>query len=393
MEIQLVDFTTNRGAIEDILEKDGKKDEIIKEMKRSSEISARICYEKGNFEEFRHKKLNEKFVQKLLDRGHHSVFEHINFTFDMINLPKALAMVLNNEKQYATSEKSARYTIMENVVPLQKDKYDKWMGILGHEIEEVYPQMSDVKKRDIAIRKLAQENARYMTSVFTPTMMRHTVNWRQLNFLMQSFNEFAQERQYCAKEFGQRLAPYLEEFSQQISWLKVEGLENQTDRHLSLFSDRKVKEHFGDVYATSYPSSFAGLAQAQRHRTINYHVSEGTEIKAPLEFFIPDIIKDNALLVQKWIEDLTKVSQKDFPQAQLLEVNERGIIEDFRSKALLRMCGHAQYEIMQNTLNTTNKYNQYQEEYKNALKPKCLQGMKCPEPCVWGGKRALERIV
>ncbi|MCK5044025.1 hypothetical protein KAR52_03430 [Candidatus Pacearchaeota archaeon] len=223
--------------------------------------------------------------------------------------------------------------------------------------------------------------------------MIHTVNWRQLNFLMQSFDEFKQDKQYCGKEFAERLIPWMQEFSNQLSGLKVEGMENQTDRHLSFFSDRKVEEHFGDIYSTSYPLSFAGLAQAQRHRTINYHISDGTKIKAPLGFFIPDIIKGYARLTEKWIKDLREVSKKDFPQAQLVKVNERGIIEDFRSKAFLRMCGHAQYEIMKNTLNTAGKYNQYQEEYKNALKPKCLQGIKCPGSCVWGGQKALERIV
>lgn len=45
-----------------------------------------------------------------LNNGHHSVYDHINLSFNLQNIPKILAMVLNNEHQYTTSEKSVRYT-------------------------------------------------------------------------------------------------------------------------------------------------------------------------------------------------------------------------------------------------------------------------------------------
>lgn len=394
MRIELKGSTNNLAKIDEIIEDDSKRGKILKGLERFSQTCAKTCYEQGNFDELQNEPLNKKFIQGLLDRGHHSVFEHMYFTFNMIGLPKALAMVLNNEKQYTTSEKSARYTVMEDIEPIQREKYDKWMSILTPRIEKVYP---DIKGRERAIRKLAQENARYMTSVFTPTKMIHTINWRQLNFLIQCFSEFEQGRQYCGKEFAERLIPWTKEFSKQLSGLKIEGMENQTDRHLSLFLGRKVEEHFGDVYSTSYSISFAGLAQEHRHRTINYHISGGTLQKKELGqhygFFVPKIISEKYSLLKKWTNDLAEIAENDFPQAQFLKVNERGIIEDFRSKALLRMCGHAQYEIMKQTLSIAEAYKQYQQENTNALKPKCLQGITCPEPCVWGGKKALERIV
>lgn len=185
----------------------------------------------------------------------------------------------------------------------------------------------------------------------------------------------------------------MQKFSEQVSALRVNGMENQTDRHLSLFNPRLVEEHFGDTYSTSYEMSFAGLAQAHRHRTINYHISDGTALGAPLDFFLPGIIKGNDKLLTEWTEDLTEVGSYDFPQAQLLRVNERGIIEDFRSKAFLRMCGHAQYEIMRQTLATAQNYQQYQMEYSDGLKTKCLQGITCNSKCNWRGARALERKV
>jgi len=247
--------------------------------------------------------------------------------------------------------------------------------------------------RDLAIKKLAQENARYMTSVFTPTKMIHTLNLRQLNFLIGEFEKFYEQFRDSNDVLKGRLTESVGNFLEQTERFKVEGLKNQTDRHLSLFNPREVDEHFGDVYSTNYPMSFAGLAQAHRHRTINYHISGDVTLNPPHpDYFIPAIIPKD--LIEQWIVDLMKISDEDFPQAQLVQVNERGLIEDFRSKSLLRMCGHAQYEIMKNTLETAKKYKQFQNEYgAKALEPKCLQGFKCASPCIWTGKKALERIV
>ena len=377
MEIQLVAST------------DGMK--YLDTMIRFSQDPARVCYSEKNFKELEEEAFNKNLINRVLKGAHHRVFEHVNLTFYMQGIPKILAMIFNNEKQYATSEKSARYTQMLHIDSKPREFYDKWMNLLIPEINKAYPQTSDSQQRDISIKKLAQENARYMTSIFTPTKMVHTINLRQFNFLIGGFEKFYQEHK---KGLKARLAKSMQEFLGQTSRLKVKGLQNQTDRHLSLFSNRNVETHFRDDYSTSYALSFAGLAQAQRHRTINYHISEGTELGAPLGFFVPEIISEDKKLIEKWLDDLEDMALFDYPQAQLVRVNERGIIEDFRSKAFLRMCGHAQWEIMKNTLRTAQKYNQYQEEYgENALKPKCEQGVKCPDPCIWGRKKALERIV
>ena len=348
---------------------------------------ARVCYTEKDFERLKEEK--DHLMDRLLSSGHHSVFEHVHLTYYMNEIPKALVMVLNNEKQYVTSEKSARYTQMSQIEPHQKELYDKWMPILISKINLIYP-----KDDEIAIKKLAQENARYMTSVFTPTKMVHTINFRQLNFLQSEFEKFYEENINGKDEYKKRLANWMHVFVEETKLLRVDGMENQTDRHLSFFKDNQVEEHFGDVYSTNYTISFAGLAQAQRHRTINYNVflEGGSDA---LNFFIPKIIQEDTKLSQEWLKDLRDVAEYDFPQAQLLKVSERGILEDFRSKAILRLCGHAQQEIMQNTLKTAEKYQQFLNEYGiDSLKPKCQQdGLHCRGACAWGGKKALERII
>ena len=356
---------------------------------------ARVCYTSKDWDQIQKEQVNEQLLERLIRSGHHSVFEHVSLTFRFDELPKALAMIFNNEKQYASSEKSARYTIMSGMEPHQKELYEKWMARLIPEIDEICPRIKDEGAREEAIKKLAQENARYMTSVFTPIRMVHTVNLRQLNFLQQQFEIFVREHRSSGDDFKDKLAEQMQYFLEQTRDLRVCGLDNQTNRELSLFSAGRLTPATteGEVYSRVYLLSFAGLAQAHRHRTISYNILGGTERGAKSGFFVPPIVRVKGL-EEEWIKDLRQVAETDFPQAQLLEVYERGRIEDFRSKALLRLCGHAQLEIMRTTLETAREYRTYQNAYgEDALNPKCLQGIKCPSPCVWSGRRALERIV
>ncbi|MEK6816512.1 MAG: FAD-dependent thymidylate synthase [Nanoarchaeota archaeon] len=357
---------------------------------------ARICYTAKDWDELQKEQVNEELLDDLLNSGHHSVFEHINLRFNFSRMPKAMAMVFNNEKQYATSEKSARYTVMSGMEPQQKVLYDKWIEKLIPAIEKVYPEMQEAGEREAAIKKLAQENARYMTSVFTPTKMVHTVNLRQLNFLQQQFESFIAEYSGSGDEFRSRLASEMQSFLDQARQFRIEKLDNQTDRGLSMFSSSRLspKEVKGDVYSTAYPLSFAGLAQAHRHRTISYNILNGLERGAKMGFYVPPIVSEEKM-EDEWASDLGQVAVTDYPQAQLLQVYERGRLEDFRSKAMLRMCGHAQLEIMMNTLATAKGYEAYQNAYgnKKSLKPKCMQGYKCAKHCVWTGNMALERLV
>ncbi len=362
-----------------------------KEFIKFAQDAARVCYSEKDWDEITKEPPNPELIGRITKSGHHSPYEHIWLNFYIKGMPKAFVMVLNNERQYVTSEKSARYTQMKPVSDEQKEKYDKWMGILIPLINKVYPASDNKDVRDTSIKKLAQENARYMTSVFTPTKMLHTINLRQLNFFIYEFERFIFENQN-GNEFRRRLASGMKEFLEQTTDFKIPDLRNQTDRHLNFFGE-PVEEHFGDVYSTNYLMSFAGLAQAHRHRTISYHISKEIDLGALNGFFIPEIISSDRKLMDEWHGDLEKISRHDFPQAQLLSVSEMGSLRDFRSKMILRLCGHTQYEMMNNTLGTANEYSKRKPKIKNWIRPKCSQGMKCAEPCVWKSDMALERII
>ncbi len=382
MEIEIVGSTNNFTNKEDVLDFSG--------------AAARVCYSKFDFSKLVSED-KDKLIEMTLKSGHHSPYDHVSFNLYLKNIPKFGAMLLNNEKVYTTSEKSARYTKMK-VSGKQKLLYTKWMDKLQPIIAGQYPQLDDVK-----VKKLAQENARYMTSVFTPTKMLYTTSFRQLNHLMHFFEGFIEEAE--DNKFNQKTKEFMDKFNSALKHLYVSELNPSVKRrNLSLFAERKeFSEEFGESYSTNYLLSFAGLAQAHRHRTLNYEI-QMVDV-SDIQFFIPRIFQEEKSylsLMTEWLDDLNVVSG-DFPQATLLKVHEYGHHTDFISKMNERLCGHAQWEVMSQTKNTLTNYLDNTEDsnkevfdklslYSNG--PKCtFPEAKCASPCPFGTKLGLERLI
>ena len=143
-------------------------------------------------------------------------------------------------------------------------------------------------------------------------------------------------------------------------------------------------------------ASFAQLAQAHRHRTLSYEV----QLLDTPQYYIPPIIRGTEFESQ-WIQDISSLEDY-FPQGMLLQVNERGTIENFVLKCTERLCGAAQLEIMEQTQETMEKYLKAVEEKTelyNYLLPyskgaRCtFPGWKCNSPCIFGAKNAMKRII
>jgi len=382
MNIKIIGSTNNIKNKEDAL--------------KFAQSCGRVCYSEKNFEEVNQEK-STNVLERLLNSGHHSPFDHIMFNLEFSGIPKIGAMILNNEKFYVTSEKSARYTKME-LSEEQEKLYEKWKSVFSKKIKEKYSFLDDVK-----INKLAQENARYLTSVFTPTHLVYTTSFRQLNYFVHWFEDFMNTMK---GSFSTKLFDFMSQFNNTIK-NKFDLFEKRLDpkikkRKLSLFSDKReedIKEEFGETYSTTYEGSFAQLAQAHRHRILNY------EILQPIyfdDFFVPSILKEDSKLVNNWIKDINSVSSK-FPQGTLISIHEKGNYKDFISKATERLCEHAQWEIMNQTKKTLDKYinsvkssnkKVYLELLKYSKGPKCtFPEVYCQEPGPFGAKRALERII
>ena len=355
--------------------------------------SAGICYLPDTVETLFSEptEKTQRRVNGNIKSGHHSVFGHPTYSLCLEGIPKILAMILNNEKIYNTSEKSARYTHMKPSIQ-EKELYEKWIKIFEEQIFLKYPNFDEKR-----IKKLAQENARYLISIFTPaTVMEYTVNFGQLNYIINWAKDYIKNEEN--NNFSIKLKETLEEFLQEMPDLEVEGLDSRVkNRKFSLFSQRsKRNEEFGENYCTTYLASFAQLAQAQRHRTLDYEM----RLLEKAQYYIPPIIRKTTM-EEEWLKDISSL-QNFYPQGMLIEVNERGTIENFVLKCTERLCGAAQLEIMEQTQKIMKKYleaTKEKPELYNYLLPyskgaRCtFPGWKCTSPCIFGGKNAMNRII
>ena len=322
--------------------------------------------------------------------GHHSVFGHPVYNLSLEGIPKIIAMLLNNEKMYNTSEKSARYTHMDPS-PEEKELYEKWIKIYQEQIAKAYPKFEEKR-----VKKLAQENARYLISVFTPaTIMEYSVTFGQLNYIINWAKDYINNDN--SDSFSLKLKEALKEFLKAMPDLEVEGLDSRVkQRKFSLFAERQREEEFGENYSVNYLASFAQLAQAHRHRTLSY---EMTLLEKP-QYYIPPIIRGTDL-EEEWLKDISSL-EVFYPQGMLVQVNERGTIENFVLKCMERLCGAAQLEIMEQTRATMERYLEATKDRPvlyNYLLPyskgaRCtFPGWKCNSPCIFGGKGAMERLI
>ena len=344
---------------------------------------AGICYSEDGYARLENepKKRTERRIQMTKGNGHHSVYEHEYITLYLENVPKLFAMLLNNEKVYVTSEKSARYTRMQGE-GIEQELYDKWLGIFQNEIKNKYGHIDYFD--DNRITKLAQENARYFLSIYNPTTcMAHTLSYRQLNYIygwMTNINE-------KSPKLIQKLKPYADEFCQKLEELNLIDCDLQHDgkgRGFSLITDKDREEYFGDVYCTTYEGTWAQYAQNQRSRTL---ILEAKVIEPP-RFYVPKIIQNNPTLTKEYLADMEKVKD-NHPQGELIHIIERGTPENLVLKSQERLCTCAQHEIMEQTSKTINKYinntksediKQYLQQYNKGAR--CtFPGYKCSKPC------------
>ena len=363
---------------------------------------AGICYMPETVDELlsEPEEKTKKRANGNMQSGHHSVFDHPRYNFVFEEMPKIMAMVLNNEKAYSTSEKSARYTKMQ---PSEEERvlYEKWIVIFTKAIKEKYSGLTEKQAK-----KLAQENARYMISVFTPaTTMGYSVTTEQMSYILHMMEDFANEEQAANilgnSKFNEMLKSCFAEFVKLNEKYKVEGISpDSKKRRLSLFSNVVRQEEWGENYCTTYLASFAQLAQAQRHRTLNYEI----DISSLNEqiYYVPPIIR-GTLLEEDWMEDISTLSDY-FPQGRMVLVNERGTVENFVLKCKERLCGCAQLEIEVQTQETLYKYieatkatnprvYEYLKQY--AVGPRCkFPDYVCPKAnCALGAANALNRLI
>lgn len=346
---------------------------------------AGICYDKEGFSHLENEPEDRTLrrIDMTLNNGHHSVYDHIMINFNLQNIPKMLAMILNNEHQYTTSEKSARYTPVVrkegSIITEDEERlYNKWLNIFKEKIKAQYGYIYN----DSKILKLAQENARYLVTIFMPTQMIYSTSFRQINYIASWLMEYinhADMNDVFEKKLSLAMKDLISELYR-VNVLEDGLLKNEKYRHISLFGNNlDVKdEYFGNVYSTLYKGSLAQLAQAQRHRTLDYNM----EFLDKKEYYIPPIIANDEELTAEWLDDISMVKSVN-PQGELVKIYEVGKYDDFILKCKERLCSAAQLEIMQQTRDTLLKYSNALEMSGNPLSQDIIRythGARCTFP-------------
>ncbi len=370
-----------------------------------------ICYSEEGFEALLAEDLEitEKRKRGTLKLEHHSIYDHVNIGMAIKGIPKILAMFLNNEHQYNTSEKSGRYTKIIGlddsfVTPLTADLYNKWQTIFEEEIKKEYGDVYN----DSKIEKLAHENARYLVSVFVPTEMIYTVPLAQLNRIAAFIDNYVEENKDSNEVFEKQIVPYMIEFKEKLAELNLlePGLQtNRKNRHFSLLTNDQKREHFGATYVTNYRGSLAQLAQAQRHRTLSYQMHPLRDYgmnnsSFDQSFYVPPIIAGDDGLKNEWLNDMSK-QLNVFPQGEMVRIIESGTLENFLLKVKERMCVEVQLEIFQQIRETLAKYrealgqnDQFLLRKIDADGPRCtFDDYDCARPCKLSKERIIKRKI
>jgi len=366
-----------------------------------------ICYSGTDFEKLDNEPLErqEKRADNNISKGHHSVAGHVSIDLEIVGIPKIMAMLLNNEHDYNTSERSFRYTniVTSGISPLEIEKYEKWCDILTARIYEYYSQfypghVLEDKAMKRKIENLAKENARYMVNVMVPTSMAYKTTWRQFNYLV---NYMKQEIEFPSNEIFAALLPNMEEFVTKAYDMNLvhDGLlDDKKGRHFSLIDDTISGEYFevsprdGRVYNTNYYASFACLAQAHRHRSLNFGMKLDYEKSDDERFYIPPIIEDDPVLVAEWIRDMAEVYMLGVhPQGELVLINENGTLDNFlNSKCKERLCSAAQLEIDRKTREQFELYRTALLNQNSPLASK-FDGKEYPLRCTFADYACLDK--
>ena len=207
------------------------------------------------------------------------------------------------------------------------------------------------------IKTLAQENARSFISVFMPTQMVYSTTLRQINNLcsfMQNYYVISNKDDSFEGKLATSMVAMIKEF-QKLNVLDDRLMGNDKNRNLSLFGSNlgDKKNYFGDLYEVTYDGTYAELAQAQRHRTLDYQM----ERKKDKSYFVPPIIETDPALATEWLTDMMKISNLNVtPIGEMITIRESGSYQNFILKCKERLCSNAQLEIMLQTRKTLLEY-------------------------------------
>lgn len=146
-----------------------------------SALGAKLCYTNADIEALEEKLSGEEiegFIQKIVKIGHHSVLEHVSFTFGIEGVSRALTHQLVRHRVASYSQKSQRYVNhkdgFEYVLP-----ESIVLSNMGDKYDEIMKKISALYDELISFGVPA-EDARYILPNACETKIIVTMNAREL---------------------------------------------------------------------------------------------------------------------------------------------------------------------------------------------------------------------
>lgn len=311
-----------------------------------------------------------------------------NLSFIFKGIPMIIAMIILNELNLGAS----RFSIGISPSEAEKTLYEKWLAIFKTQINHCYPKLDSE-----TIDKLAVENARYLLSVFSPTTITCSMSpqqWFSIIAAAESYIELAHVTSFTFK-----VKQALRDFLSAKPDIDTEGLEiAKTNRSFKLFAVwRTLPDEWSESYCTTYRTSFLSLFHAYRSETISYQMS----LPYDQEFFLPPLFEYTPYQ-KEWLEDIQSLSG-NYPQGMHVDVIERDTCKGFIEKCTNDLCGHSHLENMIRTEASMRKYVSSAKvsnpKVYAALEPyshgACctFPNYSCANPCIFGGKKAMTRVI
>ncbi len=311
-----------------------------------------------------------------------------NYNFSFEGIPMIIAMIILNELNLGAS----RFSFRVNPSESEKKLYMKWLEIFKDQIYHCYPKLDSE-----TIDNLATENASYLISVFSPVTISCDMSPQQWVSLVSAAESYIQMAHVTSFTFKVKQA--LRDFMSCQPDINLEGVEvSRTSHNFSLFAVRRtMPEDWNESYCTTYRTSFLSLFQSYMGETIRYEMSLPYDQK----FFLPPLF-EYTKYESEWLSDIESISD-NYPLGMLVDVIEKGSCEEFLKKCTNDFCGYSHLETMLRTQATMRKYVSATKDSKpriySRLEPyshgaRCtFPNQTCANPCIFGGKKAMTRVV
>ncbi|HAV42510.1 TPA: FAD-dependent thymidylate synthase [bacterium] len=144
-------------------------------------LAAKLCYSAADIDRLKEKVDKEevgRFIDKLLNLGHTSPFEHASFTFGIEGISRVTSHQLVRHRIASYSQQSQRYVKLEGfsyIIPPEISKDEK----LKREFEEAMEGLQTLYVRLIE-NGVSPEDARYVLPGGCETKLMVTMNAREL---------------------------------------------------------------------------------------------------------------------------------------------------------------------------------------------------------------------